>query len=835
MQKLGLPLRFALRDLRGGLRGLRLLAICLFLGVAAIAGVGSLSTAIVTALSEKGQAILGADVDVTITQRRASPGELAALRSFGAVGEVVRMRAMASRPDAAESVLGELKAVDGTYPFYGNVRLASGVPLADALAGNSVVVDPAALDRLRLAVGDSVSMGSAKLRIAGVLAEEPDKVGEGFTLGPTLLMSLGTLDATGLRQPGSLYRTHYRIRLPATMPPETVTEALNEAFPDAGWRIQDRSDGAPGTRRFIERLGQFLTLVGLTSLLVAGVGVGNGVGSYLEGKSGAIATLKSVGAESSTIMAIYLMQVGFVSIVAVISGALAGALVPWLVVAIAGGALPVSPELALYPLPLLSAVAYGLLAAIAFALWPLSRAESIPAARLFRASVERLQRPPIGIVLAIATAALLIAALAVQQAREPLFAAVFIAAALGLMLVLMALGAGIRAGAARLPRPRRPLLRLALANLHRPGSLTGQLVVALGLGLTLFATLAVIETNLSRQIDDALPRQAPSLFVVDIPSGDAASFRDVVENAAPGARLRLVPSLRGPVTALNSRLVSEMGTIPEGAWMLRGDRGLTYSRDLPEGNRITRGAWWPIDYEGPQLVSMDSEMAVILGLKPGDTITVSVLGVDLEATIANLREINWDSLGFNFALVYSPGAIEGAPHSYMATIGVPKATERSVMQAIIKTFPSASVIRVGDVIASAGMLLGQMSAAVRAAASVAIAAGIAVLVGAIAAARQARIYDAVILKVLGAERRQVLLSLLAEYAALALVVSAIALGLGSVGGWYVVTQVFELEWLPKWGPVLLTVALGAAAVLVLSLLGSWGALGARPARALRNL
>jgi putative ABC transport system permease protein len=232
---------------------------------------------------------------------------------------------------------------------------------------------------------------------------------------------------------------------------------------------------------------------------------------------------------------------------------------------------------------------------------------------------------------------------------------------------------------------------------------------------------------------------------------------------------------------------------------------------------------------------MDAEVGEALGLKVGDTITVSVLGVDLPATIASFREINWDSLGFNFALVYSPGLIQSAPHSSMATVTVSPAEVPAVSRAVVRTFSSASVIRVGDVIENAGALLGQMSTAVRAAASVAIAAGIAVLVGAIAAARRARIYDSVMLKVLGATRGQVLLSLLAEYALLAIVLSAIALGLGTAGGWYVVTQVFELEWLPVWRPVILTVVLGAAAILLLSLVGSWSALGARPARALRNL
>ena len=352
-----LGLRLALRELRGGLTGLRLLAVCLFLGVAALAGVGSLSNAIVAGISTQGQAILGGDVEVRVTHRTATPEERAAFAGFGSVSETVRMRAMVRKADSDESVLGELKGVDEAYPLYGRFRLENGAALHPTLQGATAVIAPALADRLDLEVGDIVEVGSARLRIAGIIAEEPDRAGEGFTLGPTILVSLDTLPRTGLIQPGSLYRYHYRLKLPSDVQPSAVTEALNDRFPHAGWQIQDSSNGAPGVRRFVERLGQFLTLVGLTALVVAGVGVGNGVASYLDAKSGTIATLKSLGATSRLIFQSYLLQVGLVSLVAVAAGAALGTLVPWIVTAIVGSALPVPPVLALYPIPLLTACA----------------------------------------------------------------------------------------------------------------------------------------------------------------------------------------------------------------------------------------------------------------------------------------------------------------------------------------------------------------------------------------------------------------------------------------------------------------------------------------------
>jgi putative ABC transport system permease protein len=831
---LNLPLRLAVRDLRGGLSGLRLLAICLFLGVLALAGVGSLSSAIVGGLAERGQAILGGDVQLSVSQREASPDELAAFRREGTLSHVTRMRAMAARLDGAESVLVELKGVDEAYPLFGSFRLQPGALSPRPRAGE-VAIGPELADRLQVRIGERIRIGAAELKVTGFIAEEPDRVGQGFALGSTAVVDRAGMAATGLVQPGSLYSSAYRLRLPAGADAAAVGERLGKAFKNSGYQVQDRTNGAPGTRRFIERLGQFLTLVGLTALIVAGIGVGNGVTSYLDSKRGTIATLKLLGASSRTIFLSYLAQIGLVALAAVAAGLAAGALVPWIVTAIAGSALPVPPSLSLYPVPLLASAGYGLLIACAFAIMPLARARTVPAASLFRGTLEPLRRPPVGVILAATLAAALIAALAISTAREPLFAAGFIASALGLVLLLTLLGWLVRIGASKLPRPRNPLLRLALSNLHRPGAQTARLVIALGLGLTLFTTLAVIETNLSGQIRTTIPARAPSFFMLDIPVEEVARFRTLATKAAPQGDLVTIPSLRGSVVAVGDRRVADMKELPEGAWFLRGDRGLTYSATVPEGSRVVEGRWWPADYAGPPLVSLDVEAARAAGLKVGDGITVSILGREIEARIASLREINWDTMGFNFVIVFAPGALENAPHSFMATIAMPAAQERPFARAVSSAFPTVSAIRVKDVVDTVAGMLGQLSVAVRAAASVAILAGIAVLVGALAASRRARVYDSVILKLLGATRPRILAAQALEFAALALIVSAVAFALGAVSGWYVVVNVLELEWAPDWSVVAATLATGALVTLVLGLLGSLPALAARPARALRTL
>lgn len=827
-------LRLALRDLRGGLAGLRLLAICLFLGVAALAGVGSLTAAVLSGLSDQGQSILGGDVQVEMNQRTASDEELAAFAREGIVSRLIRMRAMAAPADGGDPALVELKAVDSLYPFYGELRLREG-SLADRPRGNQVAIGPELADRLGIATGSRLRIGQATFQVIGVIESEPDRVSQGFALGPSAMMDEAGLAATGLIRPGSLYIAAYRMKIPAAADPAEITRRLQREFPAAGLKVEDRLNAAPGTRRVLERLGQFLTLVGLSALVIAGIGVGSGVGSYLDRKRPAIAMLKTLGADSATLFRLYLVQIGLVAAGAIAAGLAAGALVPALVGWAAGDAIPVPPGSGLYPAALALAAVYGALAALAFALVPLARARCVPAASLLRGGVENAMRAPWWALAAALTAGTGIAALAVWTAPTPGFAIGFIVAALGLLVVLASLAAAIRWLVARLPRPRAPLMRMALANLHRPGAQTGRLVVALGAGLTLFTTLAVIESNLSAQIRSTIPARAPSFFILDVPSDQADRFRAAAARAAPDAQLDLMPSLRASVTAIGDRRIADMSELPEGAWFLRSDRNITFAASPPEGTRVVEGEWWPADYRGEPLVSLDAENARAAGLRVGDTLTVSVLGREIEARIANLREIDWGRLGVNFVIIFSPGVFDTAPHSLMGIATMSVEREQAFARAINREFPAVSAVRIQDVLTTVSTMMAQLAAAIRAAGAVAILAGIAVLIGALAASRRARVYDSVLMKLLGATRGRILAGQAAEFALLAFILALLALALGMAAGWYVVVKLFQLEWAPDWGAVLLTLAGGTALTLVIGLLGALPALTARPSQALRAL
>lgn len=829
--------KIAARDLHRGLRGLRLLFICLFLGTATLATIGNLTAAITGEIASKGQVLLGGDVEVAMSQREASDEEKAAFRRMGRLSETIRLRAMAQRHGSAQgpsAVLTELKGVDRAYPLYGTLMLNEGP--AEVLSAGEVVIAQALADRLAVRSGERLRYGNADFVIRDIIADEPDRVGEGFTLGPVAITSLEGVLRTGLIQPGSLYESKYRIRLSSGTDAVNAGEALKRAFPAAGLEIKTREGAAPGTSRFFERMGQFLSLIGLAALAIAGIGVSNGVTSYLAIKRDGIATLKILGASADDISRIYLMQTGMVTASATACGLLAGAALPLALLWAARDMLPVQPDFVLAPWPFLTSAAYGLLIAFIFIMPPLAHARTLPAAALFRETVDHRRGMDRASIVAVGVAAFLAVALALATARDPLFAASVLGGVAVVLAILLGIGVLVRRAARRMPSPRAPLVRMAVANLHRPGAQTSALVVALGLGLTLFVTLAAIQSSLSAEIRNTVPRTAPDQFVLDIPISEQQQFRDVVARSAPGAEINIVPTLRGTIVAYGGTRVADLEQLPADSWFLRGERGVTYSDTLPEGSELIEGDWWPRGYDGPPLISLDHEAAKVMGVSIGDTLVVSVLGREIEARIASLRQVNWETMGFNYIMVFSPNTLRAAPHSLAATITLKQPmADGALSRALLTAFPSVSIIAVKEVVGQVTLLLGQMATAIVLAGSVAVLAGIAVLIGAIAASRQARAYDSTILKTLGATRWQILGAQAIEYGLLAFLLAVVALGLGLAAGWFVIVRIFEFGWSPDWLLVFATLGAGAVLTLGIGLLGSIPLMLVRPAQALRAL
>jgi len=849
MDRFATIVRLAARDLRGGLAGLRILIACVALGVAAIVGVNSLARSLEDGVSRDGREILGGDASFSLIHRQLSPEERAYLAGRGKLSTTAMTRAMA-RGGQGEAALVELKAVEPDWPSIGRAEFSPEMSVAEALSRRAGVygaaVEDALLDRLHVKIGDDLTIGALKAEIRAVLKSEPDRLGAGLGLAPRVLIATDALGASDLVQPGSLVRWTTRVLMnPDGEPPDlrSVKAFLAEAkraFPEAGWEATSRGNVSPVFSKDLERFSEFLALIGLTSLIVGGVGVGNAAQGFVERKRSTLATLKSVGATGGEVVALALIEFLAVASLGVVVGLALGAALPFLVKALFGVILAFPLASAVYPDVLGLGLVYGLLTAFVFAIAPLGRAHDLPVSALFRDLVEPRRRWPRRRYVAMAAfGAALFAALAIFESEERRIATIVVMATIVGFLVLRLVAMALMALAGAAPRSGRLEWRWALANIRRPGALTPSVVLSLGLGLAVLVTLTLIDGALRDQIGHNTPRETPSFYFLDVRSADIGRFRDFLAKAAPAAKIVEAPMMRGRFVKIGDKPAEGFKAKENVAWVLEGDRGVTYADAPPEGSVVVAGQWWPSDYAGPPLVSLDAEVAAGLGLKIGDKVTVNVLGRDVDATIANLRKVNWRTFAINFVLIYSPNAFRGAPHTFLVSAAFPSdvgsARELGLVDAAARDFPTIATVRVRDALQTLVGLLDKLNLAIRSASGVALSTSALVLAGALAANRRARIYDSVVLKTLGATRLRLIAAFAIEYVLLGAATAAFGMAAGAAAAYFIVTRVMELDFAFAWAPAFAAAAAALLVTVLLGLIGSWRILGQKPAVVLREL
>ena len=845
MSLLPLAWRLARRDLRGSFGPFRIFLACLAIGVAAIAAVGSLNAAVVAGLKADARVLLGGDVDLRLVHQPTTAEQDAYLeRNADAISRVIEMRAMA-RPAGAEPAptarptLVELKAVDEAYPLVGAVALSPPLSLAEALQQREgswgAVADANLLNRLGLAVGDRLQVGQASFDVRAVIEAEPDRVASVFDFGPRLMIRAEALPGTDLVQPGSLIRYHTRVLLAPEVAVEEWTRAVEERFPQAAWRIRDVSAAAPGVERFVDRMTLFLTFVGLSALLVGGVGISNAIRAYLNGKTAIIATFKCLGAPDSLVFRTYFLQILALALVGIGLGLVMGAIVPAIGLWMLDGRLPIRPEAGVYPAPLALAAAFGLLTAVVFALWPLAQARQVSPANLFRTSVMPLDaRPRVGDLVALLAAVLALCALTILSADRHSFAAIFVVAAIGTLLLLRGGAAAVMALARRLPRPTGSAMSLALTNLYRPGAPTPTVMVSLGVGMAVLVAVTLIEGALRAQIQERVPESAPALFFIDIQDAQAEAFDAAARSVAGVSEVRRVPAVRGRIVEIAGVPVEQASVAPEAQWAVQGDRAFTTAATPPEHAELTAGAWWPEDYQGPPLMSLDAGLAEGFGVDVGDQLTLNVLGRELDVTIASLRQIDWQAIPFDFAMILSPASLAGAPITHVAAVFANPGREDAVETAVAELFANITAVRVRDALDAVNAIIRSIGDGIRAAGSIAVAAGLLVLAGAMAADRRRRTYDSVLFKVLGATRSRLARLYVVEYGLLGLVTGVLATTIGTGAAWAVSVFVIGIEWVFLPAPVAAVILLSVAITTIVGFAGTFRVLGRKAAPYLRN-
>ena len=838
----GLAYTLAKREIRGSIGRFRVFLIALMLGVTAIGAVGSIAASMRGGIALNSRLLFGGDIEASSTHRPVPAEMRKAMAVLGEMSSLVTMRAMLGNTDADGPVrrLVNLKAVDQSWPMLGSPQLEPAIDIRDALSLHDgkpgIVVNPGLMRVLGIEVGDTARLGDIDVIVTARLMNEPDQNFGFGALAPRVIISLDLLEMTGLTRPGALLTYRERLLLDQPESSERYLASLRALSDNSLTRLRHHLQGSAGFDSFLDRTETFLTLVSLTALLIGGLGVSSAVRAWLGQRMPVLATLKCLGAPARLIFRVYFLQVLFLALIGTIMGLAFASLGPVLAEKLLAGIVDIPMEGGIHTRPLMIAGGFGVLTAIAFSLWPLGKAQEVKPAALFRTLITPPEgRPRWPFLLGIIIVAIILVVLTIM-ATTSLVLALGFAGGLAISLVILAiLSEVVMRLAKRLPMPENTSLRLALAGLVRPGNNTRSVIITFGLGLAVLVAITLAENNMNGQIDDRLDRDAPAWFFIDIQPDQKDQFRTMTAEATGEDNVVMVPMIRGRVVALAGVPSNEIDAPSSEAWILNGDRALTWSATPPQGNRIIKGEWWDEDYTGDPLVSMDDEAMVAFGLNLGDMVTLNIAGREMEARIANSRQIEWENFGLNFVFILSPGMIDKAPHNWVSAVYTDDPDiEAAIDRDVAKAMPNVSSVSVREAAATAGRILGLVSTAIRITAGITLVAGFAVLAGTVAASETRRIHSATILKVLGAERRVILSSYIAEYALLGIVTASVAMLIGGVASWALMTVFLNSDFVfPATLAAQVTIG-GMMATVTLGLIGAARSLSRKPGPVLRD-
>lgn len=830
--------RLAWRDLHGAKGGLFIVLLCLAVGVAAIAGIGSLRAALNQGIAESGRDILGGDIALSTGLGAFPPTVPAWFTQHGArVSQTVDMRSILIAP-SGRRLLAAVRAASPAWPLVGLVtsdpanQFASLAHGADGQSG--LLLDQTAATSLGLHPGDRVTLGGIPLIYRGSIRDAPDRLGDGQLFGVKTYVPLSALAGTPLLQPSGLVTFNLQVLLPPGMSEPQLEAAFRHAFPAAPWRLRGSADAAPGLTNFVDQAALFMVLLGLAALLVGGIGVANGVEAWLVARARSIATLRCLGASARLVGTIYGLQLLALGLPGILLGLATGAAAPALVLPLLRSKLPLPAHIGLYPHPLLLAAIFGLLLGLVFTLPPLRRAAAIPGAALFRlaglpAHVEFSWQALAVQGLAILT----LIFLAVLSVPSPGLALGFCGGAMLTLVLLRGIAAMLMLLLPRLPTPRDAALALGLRRLYGPASSLPLMLLSAGAGLTVLVAVAEIRSNLLSEFTGALPANAPSFFFIDIQPSDLPAFKTALNRTGAAHDLQTMPSLRARILAVNGVPVEHFHPPAQSDWPLRSDTGFSFAATTPPGAVLAQGRWWAPDYLGPPLVSFDEDIGRAWGLKLGDTLIVNVLGRTFTLKIANFRKIRWQSLQINFLMVGTPDPFAGAPYTLLATVQAAPGREGDVLAAVTDALPGVTGIDVSQVLRTFAGLLGQIGTAVSMVGLIALLAGGLVLVSAAAAEREARIAEAVVLKTLGASRAQIRRAWLMEFAIAGGCAGLAAAALGTGAAALAVREVFHTGWHFEPGIMLTTLFASMGCMMVFGFISTAQALHEPAAARLR--
>lgn len=879
----------AWRETRGAWRHFLYFFVCIAIGVSAVVGVSLFAAHVEHAVSKQAKSLLGGDLEIRSSHPLSVESRtiLDTLYQRGItrthISELVAMAARTTKGSIAEQAtqIIELKAVQPGYPLYGVLKTEPSLPLEHLLYPDQsqcertpchgAVVQEALLLRMGLTIGNRFKIGKAEFVITGLVRTEPDRMANAFSLGPRVIISEAALKASSLVQPGSRVRERELLRLASEMPFEPLRAELRGRLAADRVRVSGYRDAQPQLKQFLEQLSRYLGLIGLTALFIGGLGVGMSIHAFMQEKLKAIAILKTLGADSSTLIGTYVLQAVGLGVIGSAAGMWLGLGVQQVLPPLLAGGfvtdlldqVGASTTLSAVSIgPLLKGGALGLLTTLLFSLWPLLRVRDVAPSAVFRREVDldsgsttrsSSWRVRIGVqdrVGAVIAGALLsgLLGLSVWQAGSWRIGGWYVAGVAIAVLTLLGCARLLVSGLRLMPKPSSITLRYAVGNVLRPGGHTAGILVAIGLSVMVIVTVSLVERALLRQVGESRPMDAPTFFFIDLQPDQTAGFARLIGERTAGRMPEMTPLVRSRLHAVNGEEVKvdeerdqedrrDEGNKEERRrqWYLSREYVLTFLDQIPKGNEITRGAWWqPGQRVDIPQVSIEEEAARALGLDVGSQIELDIQGATVRADVSSIRRVDWANFSTNFFMILSPGSLDGAPVTYVATIRVDPEQEIPIQQAVVEAFPNVSAIHVGDVLRNFTAVLDRLALAIRAVAVFCVVTGGLVMAAALAATRYRRLYESVILKAVGATRGLIAKTFATEYALLGFVGGTLAVGLSSALSWLLLTHVLDLTW--RLHPIVLLIGLGCTVVLTLmvGLLSTFRILGQKPLAILRH-
>ena len=840
-----------LAELRGAWKRMTFFILCIAIGVCAVMTIKSFSNMVQETIQAQAKGLLAADIAIKGSWEQGKEDLAYQTKTLPMGTEFLFIKELhgmvqyktTTIPEKSGSLITELKSIPLSgpqYPFYGELKNNPDRPLQELLKGNSAVVESSFLIKTGLHLNDEFLLGKIKLKITGIVISEPDRISRAFSIGPRLFISRASLDKAGLIQPGSRIKHRTLIKIPDNIDIEKAVMLLERGLPDKTISIRTYKDMQSSLSSSIERMGQYLGALGVIALLMGGIGVAMIVRTFMAQKLDTVAIMNCLGASSRTLLKVYLFQATLVGVVGSILGIVVGFFLTYLLPSKMEGLINYQLEPSFYYIPAMQSFLLGLVTTVLFCIWPLLRAVRTRPLRLFRRNFEEEElttgthkdRWVAGLIVSLGLAVMIC-----WQAESLKRGLVFLSA-FGVSIAVFAFASMLLLKVLKvLPKSGSIAIRYGMSNLKRPNSEAASIITCLGMGIMLILTVRLVQMDMLAMLNKNTEINPPNYFFIDIQKDQKETFIQVLDQVAPEADHSITPLVRSRLHSIDEKLRTnwQYKDKQREQWFINREFALTYMEGPPpKDNEIIEGQWWNKERGKNAEVSLEQDAAKRLGANIGSQLTIDIQGIPVSAEVTSIRSVNWRNMRTNFYMIFSPGALAGAPITYVATVNVSNEKELKLQNAVVKALPNVTALSTRDIVNTVESTVSKLTTLVNFMSGFAIAAGLFILSGSIASTKYRRLRESAVLKILGAKRKMVASILGFEYATLGIMAALIGILLAQGLSWAVMKYIIKSSWHLQPGIILSAFCFGVVLTITTGILSSLDVIKNKPLKTIRE-